>query len=454
VIAVVTPEEMAAIDRQAPEPLEVLVERAGAATARAAVKLLGGTYGRRVVVVAGKGHNGDDGRAAAARLAARGVQVRVIDAAEVPESAPPCDLLVDAAYGTGFHGEWTGPWPGRAKVLAVDIPSGVDGLTGAAGPGVVAADHTVTFAALKPGLVFSPGSLLAGTLEVADIGLDVSSARTHLVQQADVASWLPLRPADAHKWRSALWVVAGSAGMLGSAHLASTAAQRAGAGMVHLSSPGIGFDPLMPTEVVGRPLPAKFWDGEALAAADRFHACVVGPGLGRADETVASVRGFVARSALPLVVDGDGLFALAWGTDGARSVLADRGESPTVLTPHDGEYALLTGQRPSRDRIDAARRLAAQVGAVVLLKGPATVVAEPGGRALVVTAGDERLATAGTGDVLAGIIGAFLAQGLPGFAAAAAGAWVHGQAGRLGPARGLVAGDLPGRVPQVLESLG
>jgi ADP-dependent NAD(P)H-hydrate dehydratase / NAD(P)H-hydrate epimerase len=454
VIPVVTPEEMQAIDRAASEPVEVLIERAGAATARAAVKLLGGTYGRRVVVIAGKGHNGDDGRAAAERLRRRGVQVLVQDALDVPAVAPPCDLVIDAAYGTGFHGEWTGPWPGRAKVLAVDIPSGVDGLTGAAGPGVVPADHTVTFAALKPGLLFAPGALLAGTLEVADIGLDVSAARTHLVQQADVAAWLPLRPADAHKWRSAVWVVAGSSGMLGAAHLAARAAQRVGAGMVHLSSPGIGFDPLLPTEVVGKALPAKFWDGEALAAADRFHAAVVGPGLGRADETVASVRGFVARSALPVVVDGDGLFALAWGADGARSVLADRGEAPTVLTPHDGEYTLLTGTRPGRDRLEAARRLSADVGAVVLLKGPATVVAEPGGRALVVTAGDERLATAGTGDVLAGIIGALLAQGLPGFAAAAAGAWIHGQAGRLGPARGLVAGDLPDLVPRVLESLG
>lgn len=451
-LPVVTPDEMRAVDAAAPEPTEVLVERAGAAVARAAVRLLGGTYGRRVVVVAGKGNNGADGRAAARRLARRGVHVQVVDASEAPEAVPACDLVVDAAYGTGFHGEWTAPDPGAARVLAVDIPSGVDGLTGAAGPGVLPADHTVTFAAVKPGLLLLPGSDLAGALEVADIGLDVGGATTFLVQQRDVAEWVPLRAPDAHKWRAACWVIAGSGGMLGAAHLAARSAQRAGAGMVRLSVPGVGNDPMAPTEVVGRPLPAQFWTGEALADADRFHSVVVGPGLGRADATATSVREFVARLPHPVVVDGDGLFAVAWSPEGAAAVLRHR-EAPTVLTPHDGEYVLLTGQRVGPDRIGAARDLAEAMDCVVCLKGPTTVVADPGGDALVVTAGDERLATAGTGDVLAGIIGALLAQQVPPLEAAAAAAWLHGQAARLGPTRGLVAGDLPELLPRVLEEL-
>src|SRR4029453_325043 len=172
---------MGEIDAAAPEPVEELIERAGAAVARAAVAMLEGTYGRQVVVIAGKGNNGNDGRAAARRLARRGVAVRIVEAPDVPARLDRADLLIDAAYGTGFRGSWDGPDTGDAKVLAVDIPSGVDGLTGAAGDGVLHADRTVTFAALKPGLLLPPGSIYPGAVEVADIGLDVSRARAHLV---------------------------------------------------------------------------------------------------------------------------------------------------------------------------------------------------------------------------------------------------------------------------------
>jgi len=452
VIPVVTPEQMRAIDASAHDAVETLIERAGAAVARSAVRLMGGTYGRRVVVLAGKGNNGNDGRAAARRLAKAGAQLTIIDADDLPEVLPPCELVIDAAYGTGFHGDWYAPDSGSAKVLAVDVPSGVDGTTGHAGPGVLPADHTVTFAALKPGLLFPPGSLLCGGLEVADIGLDVSSADTFLLQQSDVAEWVPRRPADAHKWRAAVWIIAGSGGMLGAAHLCARSAQRAGAGMVRLSTPGYGNDPMAPTEVVLRPLPSQYWTGEALGDTDRFHAVVVGPGLGRADPTAVSVREFVAKAPLPLVIDGDGLFAVAWNPDGPAAVLHER-EAPTVLTPHDGEFALLRGGRVGPNRIEAARGLARDLRCVVCLKGPTTVVADPGGEVLVVTAGDERLATAGTGDVLAGVTGALLAQKVPAFEAAATAAWIHGQAGRRGAARGLVAGDLPDLLPQVLEAL-
>jgi len=162
VIPIVTPEEMRAIDAAAPEPVEVLIDRAGAAVARLAREMMGGTYGRTVNVIAGKGNNGNDGRAAAARLRERGVRVRMFDAADCPPRLPDADLVIDAAYGTGFRGEWRAPRVGRAPVLAVDIPSGVDGLTGEACPGVLAADRTVTFAALKPGLLLGAGLALGG----------------------------------------------------------------------------------------------------------------------------------------------------------------------------------------------------------------------------------------------------------------------------------------------------
>ena len=451
-IPVVTPDEMRAVDAAAPEPVDVLIDRAGAALARAALRMLGGTYGRRVVVVAGKGNNGADGRSAARWLSRRGVQVTVIDAATAPAALPPADLVIDAAYGTGFRGTWTTPDPGSAPILSADIPSGVDGATGAAGPGVRPAARTVTFAALKPGLLFPPGSTLAGDVEVVDIGLDTSGTRTHLVERADMVRWLPARPADAHKWRAAVWVVAGSPGMLGAAHLSARGAQRAGAGYVRLTSPGVVHDTAAPTEVVGRSLPSSLWAADVLSDLSRFHALVVGPGLGRADATATSAREVVARAPLPVVVDGDGLFALAWSSNGAGAVLRER-PAPTVVTPHDGEFRLLCGKPPGTDRLAAARHLAAELGCVALLKGAATVVADPEGVALVVNAGDARLATAGTGDVLSGIIGALLAQRVPPFEAAAAGAWLHGTAARLGPPRGFVAGDLPDLIVDVLGDL-
>lgn len=450
-LPVATPEEMAAVDAAAPEPVDVLVGRAGAATARLALDMLGGTYARRVVVVAGKGNNGNDGRDAARRLARRGVRVQVMSADHGAGMGPlpPTDLIIDAAYGTGFRGEYQAPDAGDTPVLAVDIPSGVDGLTGAASGRPATAQRTVTFAALKPGLLFHPGRALAGEVTLADIGLDVSSARTGLVEAVDVADWLPERPATAHKWQSALVVVAGSPGMTGAAHLASAAAQRAGAGMVRVASPAVGVDPGLPTEAVGVPgCEGPNWDEDVVGQLDRAHALVVGPGLGLADTTTAAVRRLVAAASdCAILVDGDGLTALERD---AADVLRGR-EVPAVLTPHDGEFTRLAGEPPGPDRVDSARRLAEHLAAVVLLKGPTTVVAHPDGRARLVIAGDQRLATAGTGDVLSGIVGALLARGADPFAAAAAGAWLHGKAAMAGPAEGLIARDLVDAIPDTLN---
>lgn len=461
VIPIVTPEEMAAVDAAAPEPVDELIDRAGRAVARVAHEMLGGAYGRVVTVVAGGGNNGADGRTAAAHLARRGIKVHVVDAASRPGTLPVSDLVIDAAFGTGYRPREGDAWVApevhatshrgvRSQVLAVDIPSGVDALTGAAGPGVLPADRTVTFQAAKPGLVFSAGSRLAGDVEVVDIGLDVSAATRHLVEADDVTTWWPVRGVDAHKWHGAVRVVAGTAGMLGAGRLCAAGAARAGAGLVSLSSPGA--DAGARDEVIQHRIAETGFAGEVLEDLVRFGALVVGPGLGRHDDTVASVRTLIAEAMVPVVIDGDGLFAVAWSGDGAAPLLRSR-TLPTVLTPHDGEYALLTGDPPGEDRVAAARSLAADTHCTVLLKGPTTVVASPDGDVLVVDHGDQRLATAGSGDVLAGMVGAALAAGAPPTRAAAAGAWLHADAARRRPPQGLLAGDIVDLLPEALAAL-
>ena len=447
---IVTPEEMAAIDAGASESVAVLIERAGAATAAVAMAMLGGAYGKRVLIIAGKGNNGNDGRAAARRLSARRIRVATIGPDRPAPPGPGPDLVIDAAYGTGFRGSWTPPVLAAVPVVAVDLPSGVDGLNGQVGPGAaMAAQRTVTFAALKPGLVLHPGRGLAGAITVADIGLDCSRARAWLVGPGDVAAWVPARPLESHKWRAACWVVAGSAAMPGASHLSVGAALRAGAGYVRLSSPGLTSSPGSPTEAVFEPLAARDWASTVLQEAGRFRCVVIGPGLGRSPATDVEIRRVVAGLEGPVVVDGDGLSALG---ERAPDMLRAR-RSPAVLTPHDGEFERLAGHRPGPDRLAEARDLAQNCGAVVLLKGPTTVVADPHGKVGVSLAGDARLASAGTGDVLAGIIGALLAQGMDPWSAALAGAELHGRAARLGPPRGLVAGDLVNALVRVWQDL-
>ncbi len=447
---IVTVEEMRAIDAESPLPEAVLIERAGAAVARACIRRLGGTYGRRVVVVAGKGHNGDDGRVAASRLRSRGVRVSVVDAADAGAVADRCDLVVDAAYGTGFKGDYQAPDPSPgAAVVAVDIPSGVDGDTGEAVPGAVRADATVTFAALKPGLLQGDGPERAGAVEVADIGLDPSRARAYEVEDDDVDAVVPARPRQAHKWNSAVYVAGGSPGMMGAATMCSHSAARAGAGMVRLGVPGASPGDLPVSEVVSSALPAVGWEDEVLAALARVRALAVGPGLGRSEAAIAGVRRLVAEAQVPVLVDADGLAAL--GSAGETRLLVERRSHPLVLTPHDGEFAGMAGSPPGPDRLGAARRLASSTGATVLLKGPTTVVSAPDGEVLVVTSGSPRLATAGTGDVLSGVAAAFLALGLGPLAAAGLAAHVHGRAAALGLGTGLVAGDLPELVSRWLS---
>jgi NAD(P)H-hydrate epimerase len=333
-------------------------------------------------------------------------------------------------------------------VLAVDLPSGVDTDTGRAADHAVRADATVTFAALKPGLLQGDGPRLSGDVTVADIGIEPGAPEAWLVEDADLAALLPARPRQMHKWTHAVGVAAGSAGMEGSAVLCTRGAMAGGAGMVRLGTPG---DPPAdwPTEAVRMHLPTLGWAEAFLGATARCGAVVVGPGLGVGDATADAIRAVVRDCPVPVVVDADALRALGSASE-ARTLIGRRG-APCILTPHDGEYARLAGHAPGEDRLHAARRLATATGAIVLVKGPLTAVARPGRPdVLLSTAGGPTLATAGSGDVLAGVVAAFCARGVDPFHAAALAAHVHGRAAALGPAEGLVAGDLPPLVGRVL----
>ena len=483
-----TPAEMAAADRRAVEAgtsVEVLMERAGRAVAWEVRRALGGVYGHRVTVVCGKGNNGGDGRVAVDVLRGWGIRTDRFDLADDPERASliesldRADALVDAMYGTGFRGTLIGIAADVAErsasmtTVAVDIPSGVDGASGATNGPCVQATSTVTFAARKPGLCFEPGRSLAGDVRVADIGIDVGVPAQHVVGGRDVAEWVAPRAVDAHKWSAGLLVVGGSAGMTGAPLLVGDAAMRTGAGIVWCAIPG-GADATAAgaAEVVVKAVAATE-DGslaevsdEVTGSLDRFRAVVVGPGLGTADRTRGAVRRLVESVPAALVLDADGLNAYA----GDAGVLRSRA-GPTVVTPHAGEFERLMGRPVGVDRLGAARDLADATGAVVLLKGPGTVIAEPrsspsatpgapsggagsggAGRTAVAVNGPAALATAGSGDVLAGIVGGLLARGLGPFEAAAAGAWLHGRAADLAGHTGLVAGDLVRALPASLHA--
>jgi len=476
----VTPAEMGEADRRtiaAGTPVEVLMERAGRAVAWEVRRACGGGDGRRAGVVCGKGTDGGDGRVTARALQVWGMRVESfaladgIDHDRFERALRRADVVVDAMFGTGFRGALEGDarWVAESVdaagvlVVAVDIPSGVDGTTGATDGPCVRADRTVTFAACKPGLVFEPGRSFAGTVTVADIGIDVGPVAGGLTEARDVAAWIPPRTPSTHKWEvGAVMVVGGGTGMTGAPLFVSHAAMRAGAGIVWCGVPGEQAAAASSgSEVITFALPATGEDAldqpaalKVLHELHRFGALVIGPGLGGNERTQAAVNQLVADAPIPVVLDADGLNALRGDLSPLRvrhSMLA----AATVLTPHDGEYTRLVGEPPGTDRIDAARRLAVAADAVVLLKGSATVIAEPGpdGRVAVNTTGGPWLATAGTGDVLSGIIGAFLARGAGAFEAAAAGAWVHGRAADRAGHTGMIAGDLIASIPAALPEL-
>ena len=448
--AVYTPEQMRYIDAHSGVDVAMLIRRAGYAVAQTALRMLGGSYGKHVIVLAGKGNNGEDGRVASDFLRARGVKVSVFSSSEMPTQLPECDLVIDAVYGTGLRSDFVAPTT-NAPVLAVDIPSGIDATTGECRGAPLRANETITFGGLKPGIVLQPGRTYAGQITVVSLdlpvhlGVQVDENTINVVTRNDVEQWVPPRAPTTHKWKSGVRAIAGSKTMMGAAQLSCAAAYRAGAGIVHLSSIGGTPETIAPLEVVYRSVSETHWADQCLSDIERFASALIGPGMGRGDELVEEVFQFISRCPVPLVIDGDGLQILASSRDGQRRNMANffaQRTAETVLTPHDGEFSALTGERPSADRIADTRKAAAALQAVVLLKGSTTVVAEPGGNVLCITNGDARLATAGSGDVLTGVIAALLAVGLDAFHAAAAGAFIHGNALERLPQCGVVASDI------------
>jgi len=506
----VSAESMRALDRHTIETLgvsgEVLMESAGRAVVDRILGLLAepGVRSGEVVVVCGAGNNGGDGLVIARHLHHLGITVRVAvlgdpaglrgDAAlnrrraeavgvtfEGPRwRVPQRGVIVDAIFGTGLTRAVAGPAAaairrinaarGRdVRVVAVDVPSGIDGDTGQVRGVAVEADCTVTISLPKIGLAVEPGRSHAGEVLVARVGIADSAPgveiRAELWTPARAGSILPERPADGHKGRFGhVLIVAGSEGKTGAAALAAVAAGRGGAGLVTLACPA-GLNDVLEvkcTEAMTFPVADTPRRSLAAAAEDTIVALAAerdvvacGPGIGRETETGDLVRALAKRIEVPLVLDADGLYPFARDPEALRGRKA-----ATVLTPHPGEAARLLGSSVAslaRDRVETARAIARRTGAVVALKGAATVVAAPEGRVAVNPTGGPSLATGGTGDVLTGLVAAFLGQGLPAFEAAAAAVYVHGAAGDLladdlGPA-GLLAGQLADALPRAAERL-
>ena len=484
-------------------PADLLMESAGRAVAGEALAL--GAADRGVLVVCGDGNNGGDGLVAARHLHLLGVPVRVallgrpealkgdananlvraraagVAFVAAETGARPGELIVDAIFGTGLARPVVGSaaeaverirrarQEGGSTVLAVDLPSGLSADSGQPLGTCVEADVTVTLGLPKLGLVLEPGRTLAGRVRVAHIGIvervPGEAPPAVLWTHAGAAARLPLRPASGHKGTFGhVLVVAGSEGKTGAAALAALGAGRAGAGLVTIACPA-GLNDILEvkcTEAMTVPVPDTQGRAFALAAekpllelAGSRDVVALGPGIGTASETVALVRAIVIALEKPLVLDADGLNALA--NDPA---LLKRRRHATIVTPHPGEAARLLGlqgQEINADRVATARALAERTGAVVVLKGAATVTAAPDGRVIVNPTGGPLLATGGTGDVLTGLIAGLLAQGLEPLEAAALGAFLHGSAAdglrqRLGTA-GALASDVADAVPGCIESL-
>ena len=446
-------------------PAGTLMQRAANGLARRCAQLLPGVYGGQVLLLVGGGNNGADALWAGVRLARRGAAVTALLAADAEPEAlgafrraggralpvgerdaahfAAADLVVDGLVGIGGKGELRPPAARLARlaaaaaapVVAVDVPSGVDADTGEVTGEAVRADVTVTFGTYKPGLLVGAGAVHAGVVELVDIGLHLPRARLQVLDAADVARLLPRPTAASDKYsRGVVGVAAGSPAYTGAPVLAVGGALRAGIGMVRFAGApeaAAAVRARWPEAVVTAVEPG---DGDAVVGAGRVQAWVVGPGLGT-DAAAERVVEAVLGSAEPVVVDADGLTVLSRRPDLVRDRTA-----PTLLTPHAGEFARF-GAPAGGDRIAATRRLAADLGATVLLKGTRTVVADPDGLAFVNPTGTPELATAGSGDVLSGACGALLAGGLPALEAAAVAAFLHGLAARAADAP-VIATDL------------
>ena len=428
-----TADEMRAAEQG--HDVEAMMERAGSAVADAVLRRY--PAARRIAAVCGKGANGGDGRIALRVLAEAG--------RETGGELGGADVVIDALFGTGFHGAPRDDAAARIEqinsagvpVVAVDLPSGVDASTGEVAGAVVDADVTVTMHGPKVALAVAPGRFHAGEVEVVEIGLEPAQTEHRLVTE-EILRLVPRKQPDDTKYSAgAVLVVGGAPGLTGAVCLAAEAAFRADAGYVIVVTPPASLPVIEARLLEAVKAPLQRVD----ELAERASALAIGPGLGRGQEERALVRRLLAELAVPAVVDADALFELEpaeW-------------PAPRVLTPHSGELGRLLGEESrwvDAHRLEAVRRAADTYRCVVLLKGADTLVAAPGAGVLVSTSGTPALATAGTGDVLTGVVAAFLAKGIDARLAAAAAAFAHGRAAELVPhERGVVASDVIAALP-------
>lgn len=480
-LALLTPAEMARADAfavAAGRREVALMQTAGEAVA-AAIRQRWSS--RPALILCGPGNNGGDGIVVGRLLTAAGWPVRIAllgaraafkgAAAEhaarwsgkweamTPAALAGAGLIVDAIFGAGLSrpvdGDAAATLAAAAEagvpIVAVDVPSGVDGSSGAVRGLAVAADLTVTFFRKKPGHLLLPGRRLCGETVVADIGIPAAALASIApkIHENGPPHWLASYPwphIEDHKYRRGHVLVAGGETMTGAARLAARSAARMGAGLVTLAAPAAAWPVYAAslTSVITRPV-AGPEDFHALLADARRNAVVIGPGAG----TTPGVREMVLAALATrraVVLDADALTVFA----DARETLLKAIAGPAVLTPHEGEFQRLFGA--GGDKLQRARAAAQASRAVIVLKGPDTVIAAPNGRAVINANAPPDLATGGTGDVLAGMIAGLLAQGMDGFAAASAAVWLHGEAGTAG-GPGLVAEDLPELLPAVLRGL-
>jgi hydroxyethylthiazole kinase-like uncharacterized protein yjeF len=466
-----------------------LMQAAGRAVAEAAQRMLPAPG--EVAVICGPGNNGGDGFVAARLLAEAGYRVRVLqvngqealkgDVAEAvrqwsgptlpaaPAALGGAGLIVDALYGAGLSRPVEGLArsmieamnAGNAPVLAVDLPSGIQGTTGLVMGVAVQAEETVTFFRRKPAHLLLPGRVCCGLVTVANIGigvevLDQIHPNTFVNEPALWGADFPVPRVDGHKYsRGHAVVVSGGIASTGAARLAARGALRAGAGLVTIASPreALAVNAGANLAVMVRPADGAEELGELLADA-RLNAVLLGP-CGGVGPAMREAVGVALKGGRSVVLDADALTSFAGASADLASAL-HAGGGHAVLTPHAGEFQRLFGDRADiidgASKLERARAAAAAMGAIVLLKGADTVVAAPDGRAAISDNAPPWLGTAGSGDVLAGIIAGLLAQGMPAFAAACAGAWLHGEAGAAaGP--GLISEDLPDVLPKIYGRL-
>ncbi|RKX17022.1 MAG: bifunctional ADP-dependent NAD(P)H-hydrate dehydratase/NAD(P)H-hydrate epimerase [Candidatus Zixiibacteriota bacterium] len=505
-----TPKQMREIDRKAIKGMGIpgleLMENAGKGAFEMIVDYYGPVEGNRIIIACGKGNNGGDGLVVARYLKENGAHVEVIllckkdtpkgDAVINLKKAEKLDipikevlnpeqfhipddtwLFVDAIFGTGFTGDIHPPYDKiidkindlDIPIVSIDCPSGLDSATGKVSTPTVKADLTVTFGLPKIGQVLYPGKSYCGSLEVIDIGFPAgldNDINTHFITKDDAFLLLPLRKPDAHKGDyGKLFVLAGSTGLTGAASMASMAALKCGTGLVVLGCPATLNSILETklTEVMTKPLPdvkkqgcfALRGMGEIRQQIEWADSVAIGPGIGTHHETVELVKRLATQIEKPMVIDADGLNNLAKAPETLK-----RHKGPLVISPHPGEFSRLTSINIDKivdNRIKLAASFASEHNLTIILKGAPSIIAAPSGVVYINSSGNEGMATAGSGDVLTGLIGGFLAQGLSSEHSAILATYVHGLAGDIAGeiygGRGTIAGDILDCVPEALLEL-